>query len=519
MAVQSPAKVAAKLLRIIEKDREHLERIDAYIRGDHDLPFTPNGIPQDGEYELLQRRSIDNWIPLIVSASKQVLYVDGFRVGASRDEAGESGDYDPLAEDHTNSDEWAQFQRSRMDARQGAVYHSAIGYGHAFTVTEANRKGLPVSKVLSTLNTSAVFEDPVNDEDPVAALTIRAEPALDDGMKVVESGKATMWDDTYVYEVRFDSRVDAKSVRAKVLRKHGNSVCPVTRFVADIDSEGRTTGVVAPSITSQDRLNQTTFDLLLAQTYTSVQVRTVTGMAPPMRYEYRDGEGNLVTDPRRYGDPDVDRTPAYDADGEPIPAAVHHNASRMLFAEDPDTEFGTLPGAPLNGFLDARADAIRSLAATTQTPPDYLLGQIANLSAEALRAAQTNLSRKVALYRSNFGESWERNFRLGAELQGNERAMTDLSGEVIWRDMEARSLAQEMDGLSKGVEGLGIPAQGLWHRFPGATKNEVRHWMKLADADQGVDQFYLDTQRALGDRSALRGGLPGAPRAREVEAA
>src|SRR5690606_23072271 len=139
-------------------------------------------------------------------------------------------------------------------------------------------------------------------------------------------------------------------------------------------------------------------DLLVAQTYTSHEVRYATGMAPPVQMELLDEDGNVTTNPELA----VESRPTLDAAGNPIPAPINHNARRFLFAEDSDVQFGSLPGGPLSPLIDSIDMSIRHLAAVSQTPPHHLLGQIANLSAEALQAAETALSRKISEFRAAF---------------------------------------------------------------------------------------------------------------------
>src|SRR5690606_27326665 len=91
---------------------------------------------------------------------------------------------------------------------------------------------------------------------------------------------------------------------------------------------------------------------------------------------------------------------------------------------------------PLDGYIAALKDVSERLSAVTQTPPTYLLGQIANLSAEALNAAEKTFNRKVESYKHSFGEAWERVFRIASRLDGVEGA-DDVHGEVVWRDMES----------------------------------------------------------------------------------
>ncbi|GAB2329239.1 phage portal protein [Streptomyces variabilis] len=462
----TPVALARRLLAILSRDGDRLRRIDDYLHGRHDDPYMP---PQaDDEYRLLARRAVSNWMPLLVGTPAQALYVDGFRRGAR-----EGG---LPAQVETASAEWEHWQRSRLDARQAAIYRGALAYGHSFAVTERDTAGLVRTKGLSALKTSALFEDPANDDVPYAALTITAMPKGD------ERGRARMWDARAEYAVTFRGLDDEQGITVTRVRSHGASECPVTRFASLVDLEGRTIGVVEPMIALQNRINQTIFDLLVAQTYASVKVRTATGMAPPIRRDPETGE------------------PVLDEDGNPIPLPINHNARRFLFAEDPDVKFGSLDETPLGGFIESVDMSIRHLAAVSQTPPHHLLGQIANLSAEALLAAETALSRKIAEFRTAFGECWERVFRLAVELSG-EGGSNDYKGEVIWRDMESRSLAQAADALGKLREQLGIPAKGLWKRVPGVTQTEFEDWEELAEDEDSVRQLSTALTRATPDRS------------------
>jgi hypothetical protein len=475
MADTSPVTLAKELLAILDRDEHRLQRIDNFIRGRHDDPYMP---PQaDDEYKLLAKRAVSNWMPLLIGTPAQALYVDGFRPGTASNGL-------PQATSST-SPAWSHWQRSRMDARQAAVYRGALGFGHSFVLTEKTKKGV-ISKGLSAKKTAALYEDPANDDDPYAALTITVFP------KGEKPGKARMFDARYEYAVTFASIADLDSVRVGGRKLHGSTECPVTRFAAQVDLEGRTVGVVEPMIPLQNRINQTIFDLLVAQTYTSHEVRYATGMAPPLQMELLDEAGNVTTDPALA----VDSRPKLDAAGNPMPAAVNHNARRFLFAEDPDVKFGSLPAGPITPLIESVDMSIRHLAAISQTPPHHLLGQIANLSAEALLAAETALSRKITEFQSLFGEAWERVFRIAAEMEGDTAGNEDYAGEVQWRDMESRSLAQAADALGKLADQLGIPKRGLWKRVPGVTQTEYEDWEQMAEEDDSVGQLATALTRA-----------------------
>jgi len=458
----TPLALAKRLMLTLHADLPQLIRIDNYLHGHHDDPYQPDSA--GSEYKLLARRSVTNLLPLVVDASAQSLYVDSVRPGRDIPETPAGGKPPKLPE-------WQHWQVSRLDARQVAVHRDALAYGHAFTVTE-ERGGKIQTRGLGALNTTALFADAANDETPVAALTVNEWPSdINKGI-----GEATMWDETSEYLVYFKSLGDVTddSVVIEAVRPHGSAFCPVTRFAARVDLNGRTWGVIEPLLVLQDRINQTVFDLMVVQTGGAFEVRTVTGMAPPYKMTYEidgvTGEKRLVP----LVNPDT---------GEPVIDNVQVNAMKFLYAEDPETKFGSLPASPLDGYLKAIDDAFKTLSAISQTPPFFLLGAIANLSADALQAAMTGLERKVGEFRNVFGESWERVFRLAAELSGIAGATDDYDTEVVWRDMNARVLATVADGLLK-LRQAGAPLEGILALVPGMTRNMLENWLSLVEDEQ-----------------------------------
>lgn len=477
MAKPTPKSLAVDLLEIIADDEERLDRIDKYIEGIQDEPYMPKNASD--EYRMLAKRSISNWMPLVIGTPAQAMYVDGFRPSRSTGIAMDS-----------DAPEWKHWQVSGLDARQHAIHRAALGYGHSFTVTEISKDGKVRTKGLSPLRTAALYEDAANDVAPYAALTIVKYPRHSGDKDI--PGSARLWDGTNEYAVSFKSMLDAKDITVKKVRAHGAPECPVTRFAAVVDLEGRTVGVVEPMIPLQNRINQTVFDLLMAQTFSSTKVRYASGMVPPtMLVWYYNGQR-------------TDEQPTLDSNGLPpdgweqqeVAAPMDYNASRFLFSEDPDVKFGTLDESPLDGFIASIDMSIRHLASVSQTPPHHLLGQIANLSAEALQAAETALSRKVDEFRSAFGESWERVFRVAGAMAGDNEVFEDAAGEVVWRDMEQRSMAQMADALGKLAETLGIPVRGLWRRIPNVTQNELKEWEELWDEEDREGQMVDAMQRA-----------------------
>src|SRR5690606_4860149 len=302
-------------------------------------------------------------------------------------------------------------------------------------------------------------------------------------------------------------------------------VCPLVRFAQDVDLEGRATGVVWPLIPIQDRVNQTVFDLLVAQTYGSFKVRTITGMAPEFETD-QDGKPILGPDGRpkvkpgmipiqdrvneagfgllvaqTYGsfkvrtitgmapefETDQDGKPILGPDGRPkVKPVMIPSSSRFLVSPDTETRFGQLDETPLGGFLEAIEAGVRQMSVISQTPPHYLLGSIVNLSAEALAAAEAALTRAVREYQDVLGESWELVLALAGSLLG---LPYDREAQISWMDHESRSLAQTVDALGKAVQMLQVPPRALWNKIPGVTEGDVERWRAEADAQDSATRL------------------------------
>lgn len=478
-----PLEIAKSLLAILDRDEDRLKNIDDYLHGKHAGPYLPE--TAGAEYRLLARRAVSNWMPLLVGTPAQALYVDGFRRGG-----GDAG----ATRQPGDSPEWVRWQRSRMDARQAAVHRAALAYGHSFVLVTGRGDKVQISG-LSSLRTAALYVDPANDEVPYAALTVDRWSTTSGGERV--DGAARLW----IGRMEFPVKLTKDGPRVGRGSAHGATETPVTRFAAAVDLEGRTIGVIEPMIPLQDRINQSVFDLLVAQTYGSFKVRWATGMAPPIKLHpdlVKNPETGAMEANPRAGDPIIDPTT-----GQPELLPIDTNASRMMFGEDPETRFGTLDETPLEGYIASIDMSIRNLAAVSQTPPHYLLGQLANLSAEALTAAETALSRKTEEFRKGFGESWERVFRLAAELAGDLTAGENFAGEIVWRDMEQRSLAQSADALGKLAVQLGIPARGLWARVPGTSQVELDEWNALYREDNAEGELARALRPATAARDAV----------------
>jgi hypothetical protein len=428
--------VKGRMWPLLQAERERIARIDRWMRWDHDKPHAPRHSTR--EYQELSDRAQAPWGRRVVTAVTDQLYVEGYRPARSAE----------------NAAPWQWWQENGLDARQIAVHESAVGYGIAYNVVLPGKSWLgdsmPVIRGLDPSQMVAVYEDPAWDDWPIYAL--RAEPK--------KVGDRTGWslrlyDDTQVHTLVMSSSGD--SLAHVGAETHGVGVCPVVRFTNHLDLRGRASGDIEPIIPVLGRIDQTTFDRLIVQRFASWKVRTIAGMAKPDAAE--------------------------DAAAERLRLKIED----LLVAEDHETKFGTLDETPLKPFIEAHDADVRALAALSQSPAHELIGQMANLSAEALAAAEASLTRRVTRVKHPLGEAWEQTLRLGGRIMGNEDAARDFASQMHWRDMESRSMAQAADALGKMATMLGVPVEILWEKLPGFTQTDVERAKALVESGSPID--------------------------------
>jgi hypothetical protein len=417
---------AKKLLELREGEQRRLRKIAAYMKGDASSVYVPRGARQ--EYKWLIKRAKVNVLPLVVTVVAQALFVDGYRPAGS----------------DKNTEAWETWQANRMDARQHGLHRAALKYGVAYSLVLPGKPG-PVISPKSPRRMTAFYRDPIDDEWPEYAVEETTLNTLKGKVRSVR-----LYDDTSRYELEAHER-DGGKLRLVKTEEHGLGVCPVVRYLNgdDLDGDDCVRGEVEPLLEMQDQLNSTTFNSLMAQQYAAFRQRWVTGMVPT------DEEG-------------VARAP--------FAAAV----DRLWVAEDTDVKFGEFSATELSGYLQSAEATVRHIATVSQTPPHHLLGQMANLSAEALAAAESGLQRKIGERKSSFGESHEQTLRLAALAAGDRKGWEDTEAQVVWRDTEARALSSTVDALGKLAQMLQIPPQELWERVPGVTQTDVARWRKAA---------------------------------------
>jgi hypothetical protein len=164
-------------------------------------------------------------------------------------------------------------------------------------------------------------------------------------------------------------------------------------------------------------------------------------------------------------------------------------AARIWYLdEDPaDVKIDELAQGDSSSVREDRSAAIRDFSAIGQVPAQALgIDGISNISDATLAGLEAAKNREAGEITTSLGESHEQLLRLCAYIDGNEAAANDYNSEVRWRDFEARSYAQTVDGLVKLVQGLGLDPAIALEDVPGMTEQRLARAQASVRRQQGA---------------------------------
>lgn len=382
-----------------------------------------------------------NWMELVVAAAVERLEVQGFRFDPDPSK--------PSWDQRSDAEAWAIWQANGLDAQSVMAHTEAVKCGTSFALVsppvEGREPRITIESPLQMYVQSA-------EGDPRNRLAALKRFAGADGHVY-----ATLYLPGYIYKFRSKTKPTGVGRIEWVPRnddaggKNPLRVVPVVPLenTPDLLDGGRSD--LKPAYPFQDAINKLCLDMMVSSAYHSDPQLTATGWEVPK-------------------DP---------ATGEVLAsAAIKVGTGSLLASESPDTRFGQLlPGdvdnylKPIDGFLD-------QLAAVTRTPAYYIKGKMANMSAEALKAAETGLVYRCKRKTLSFGEGWEEVMRLAFKAKGDTRRSMAVAAETVWADPESRSLAQVVDAAVKLRESLDVPAEVAW-QISGFSPQQIQQMIAM----------------------------------------
>ncbi|MCD0450776.1 phage portal protein [Actinocorallia sp. API 0066] len=348
---------------------------------------------------------------------------------------------------------WATWQANAFDARQIGVHRAAMTYGASY-VTVLPGDPVPVMRGVSPRDMTAMYGD--DDDWPELALQKRRS-----SWRLIDA-------EAVCTLLREGDTFRTVGVELHGATLHGVPVCPVVRYRETDDLDDPVVGLAEPHMDLQDQINITSFGLHVAQHYGAHRQRYILGWL-----------------------------------GESEEQRLKASASKLWTFDDPDVKVGEFGQTDLGGYIESREASLRHLATVSQTPAHELLGQLVNLSAEALAAAEAGQRRAVAENQTVIGEAHEQALALAGAYQG---LAPDPSAAVRWRDTEARSLGLVVDALGKMAQMLGIPPQALWERVPGVSDDDLERWRTLAAEGDAFARLQATIERQM---NPVPGGTDG----------
>lgn len=445
----SPEQWRDKLIVDLVARRTTIDHFEDYFEGRHRLPFVQS--KYEPAFREFLRKARANWCELVVEAVAERLEVTGFRFG------------DPTVPEQdrkADNEAWRIWQDNQLDADSQLAHETSLATGYSYALVWPNPA--KVSKVEITV------------EHPCQAIVAYEEGSMRRraaGLKLwfdsaAKQYYATLYlpDLVYKWETKPGSIKTSTPMSVKLQwqprqgpddstwpLQHELGSVPLVEFRPRPRLRGGARSELDGVIDTQDRINRSIMDRLIAQNFAAFKQRWATGLQ--LEIDEKTGKPKM-----------------------PFELGI----DKLVMTENPETKFGEFSETDLKAFVSVIQDDVMALAAISKTPPHYLLAGIVNVSGDALKVAETSLVAKVKKRRRYLTESWEEVMRMASIAGGIQRG-ADVQTEVEWTDPEYRTEGELVDALVK-MGSLGVPKEVLWRRW-GASPQEVQRWKAMQAED------------------------------------
>jgi hypothetical protein len=420
-----------------------LHRWQRYYVGDHDLPSGPS---QHAEaFMRFQRFARTNLCGVAVDSMVDRLHAEGIRTTSPE----------------LDSRVWGWWQAANLDARQAAVYRTALSQSAAYVIWAPDGSGGARVTVESPRNV-ITERDPADRSLTLAGLRawydpfekrwlatvyvpggryyFRTRQASDGKLKPSGMFKAASW--------------EPRTVAGGVTSDRSPQLVPVQAF-ENADELSSPVAEFDPAMDVQDRLNLTVLNRLTAERYAAFRQRWASNLT-------------LEDDPLT---------------GLPMspfkPGMTQVWVAEPPEAGEPETRFGDFAQTDTTQMLRGAEADMRAFAAMTRTPVYYLPGDMVNVSADAIAALDAGHNAKCRQRQAVWGEDWESVLRGIAQVVDERADLT--AAEIIWRRPENYSPAQVGDYGSK-LKAIGYPVTVIAERMGDSPQQIDRLRAELANA-------------------------------------
>jgi len=456
--------------------QSEIELHDRYYAGHHRLRFASDEFAR--HFEQRYSEFSDNWVQVVADAPTERLEITGFRPDGMTD---------------ANDELWKVWQLNDADGFSDQAMLEAILHRRAFSLTWGNPSDEDVPDV--------TFEHPS-----------QAIVGYDPGTRRARAGLKLWIDDPFDFATLYTPDAVWKFQRRTVQpEEHRVHLPPGVRHSPAVIADGwepreivgepwplpNPMGVVplvewenrprlahdpmsdvAGAIAMQDAINLLWAYLFNTADFASFPQRLVMGQEKPT-VPVLDDQGVEI--------------------GRKAVDLAKFGVDRVVWLEDPNAKVGQWDAADLGVFTEVIKQQVEHLAAQTRTPHHYLVGKMANLSADALKASETGLVKRTEEKQPGFGRGARGTaVRIALARGDTEFARAMSAGVVTWSDVEMRSRSQTVDELQK-LKAMGVPLRFLLERY-GLTKPEIDRVMEMRRDE--VQQLLDGDAAALLDAAA-----------------
>jgi hypothetical protein len=406
----------------IRRRRELTDLFERYYAGNHRLAYATRKF--EDAFGSLFGAFADNWCGVIADTPAERLEVQGFQVGE-----GES--------DADSARAWKLWKEHDMEERQGVVHLGAIKCGVSYVLVDNTGDEIDMTTWPASM---AIVE-----YDPKTRQSIRGATFWrnDDGSL---GAQVFLPDEFVVYRSKdkptrgADVSPDKREWIAidTIANPREDGMIPLVEMVNRPNELNIGKSDLSDILAMQDAINKLANDMLVASEFQAFRQRVLTGIEIPKNPET----------------------------GQPLASQQLEAAISRLWAfENPDAKVWDLAPTDLANYVSGIKELLNHVAAQTRTPPHYLLGQMANLSGDALAAAESGLVSKVRSKQRSYARAWREVMKLALN--------TEEPIEVKWANPERQTLAAIADPISKlSTPAIGLPREEFW-RLLGYSELEI----------------------------------------------
>jgi hypothetical protein len=465
VTAQEATALVQELHAELSSRRKDIRIHDAAYRGDRKLHFASEQFSRfmGQRYEGFS----DNWCGVVGDAPIERLEVMGIRPNRGVDE-------DAAAAGRDDSDLWRVWLENEADFHSDLSFLDATVTSRSFALVWGNPDDEQTPRITWEHPSQAVvIYDPETGRRR-AGLKVWADGNrefatlyLPDEVwkfsrrrNVMTVGKSALWTPSSVgLPGGWEPRQPETDIAWPIRNPMG--VVPLVELQNRPRTLGGPMSDVAGTLAMQDAINLLWAYLLNAADFASLPQRVVLGADLP-KVPVLNDQGDVI------GSRDV-----------PL---EKFGADRVVWLTSKDAEIDQWDAAALDVYTKVIEVQVAHIAAQTRTPQHYLIGKMANLSADALKAAETGLVKRTEEKTEHYGRAVREIFRLIALARGEAgRAKMVAGGEVLWKDVESRSRQQTADELVK-MRSIGFPFEFLAEKY-GLSPTEIDRVVALRSAE------------------------------------